>query len=88
MGTILDTITCYADAVTGNGGWDNLAAASGESLSIRWFEEGTKVTAFVALVAVSKDEPPASHERFKKQLEEKPTPGALEWPLRMFVGDH
>jgi hypothetical protein len=44
VGTILDTITTYADGVTGNGGWDNLAAASGEALSIRWFEEGTKVT--------------------------------------------
>jgi hypothetical protein len=51
-------------------------------------DDGTKVTAFVALIAVSKDEPAAAHQRFAKQLEEKPAPGAVEsWPLRMFVGD-
>lgn len=44
MGAILDDITVFADNVTGGGGWDALAAASGESLSIRWLGPDTKVT--------------------------------------------
>src|SRR5882762_6465785 len=44
MGAILDDITVFADNVTGAGGWDALAAVSGESLSIRWLGPDTKVT--------------------------------------------
>lgn len=43
MGVIIDDITVFADAVSGGGGWDALAAASGESLSIRWLGQNTKV---------------------------------------------
>ncbi len=43
MGVILDDITVFADAVTGGGGWDALAAVNGESLSIRWLGDGTRV---------------------------------------------
>lgn len=43
MGTILDTITVFADNVTGGGGWDSLPAASGQSLQVRYFEAGTQV---------------------------------------------
>ncbi len=44
MGTYLDSVLCFKDALTGAGARDALAAASGDSLSIRWFEEGTRVT--------------------------------------------
>jgi hypothetical protein len=43
MGVILDDITAFLDNATGGGGWDALAAASGESLSIRWLGDGTRV---------------------------------------------
>lgn len=44
MGAILDDITVFADAVTGGGGWDALAAVAGESLGIRWLGPDTRVT--------------------------------------------
>lgn len=44
MGVILDDITAFLDNATGGGGWDALAAASGESLSIRWLGDGTRVS--------------------------------------------
>src|SRR5581483_6698155 len=34
----------FKDSLTGGGARDALAAASGDSLSIRWFEAGTRVT--------------------------------------------
>ena len=43
MGKILDDITVFADNVTGGGGWDALAAVSGESLTVRWLAPGTTV---------------------------------------------
>jgi len=43
MGKILDSITTFADAVTGGGGWDALPASSGESLTVRWLAPGTSV---------------------------------------------
>lgn len=42
MGQILDTITCFKDSLSGSS-FETLAAASGESLSIRWLGEGTQV---------------------------------------------
>lgn len=44
MGIYLDSILTFKDNLTGGGARDTLAAASGDSLSIRWFEEGTRVT--------------------------------------------
>lgn len=43
MGTILDDLTTFKDALTG-GAFEALAAADGESLSIRWLGDGTRVT--------------------------------------------
>ena len=43
MGRILDTITAFKDSLTGSA-FETLAAASGDSLSIRWLGEGTKVS--------------------------------------------
>jgi hypothetical protein len=42
VGTILDSITTFKDNITG-GAFETLAAASGESLAIRWLEAGTQV---------------------------------------------
>lgn len=42
MGVILDDITCFKDNLTG-GAFEALAAASGESLAIRWLGANTKV---------------------------------------------
>lgn len=42
MGTFLDSITVFADAVTGGGGWDNLPAATGQSTTLRFLGEGSK----------------------------------------------
>ena len=42
MGACFDTITCFLDNATGGGGWDNLAAASGESLQVRYFGADTR----------------------------------------------
>lgn len=44
MGIFLDSVLCFKDNLTGGGARDALAAASGDSLSIRWFEEGTQVS--------------------------------------------
>jgi hypothetical protein len=44
MGTILDSVLTFKDNITGGGARDTLAAASGDSLAVRWFEEGTRVT--------------------------------------------
>lgn len=44
MGVYLDSILTFKDNLTGGGARDSLAAASGDSLAIRWFEEGTRVT--------------------------------------------
>jgi hypothetical protein len=41
MGKILDSILCFKDALAG-GGFESLAAASGDSLALRWFGEGTR----------------------------------------------
>lgn len=41
MGTILDTITVFKDSLTGSA-YEALAAASGDSLQLRWFGEGTQ----------------------------------------------
>lgn len=43
MGVVLDDITAFKDALTG-GAFETLAAADGESLSIRWLGDGTRVT--------------------------------------------
>lgn len=43
MGTVIDDITCFKDAITG-GAFETIAAVSGESLSIRWLGDGTRVT--------------------------------------------
>jgi hypothetical protein len=42
VGTILDTISCFKNSLTG-GSFEALAAATGESLSVRWFGDGTTV---------------------------------------------
>jgi len=42
VGVILDDITCFKDAITGTN-FEALAAADGESLSIRWLGSNTKV---------------------------------------------
>jgi hypothetical protein len=42
MGVILDDVTAFKDAITGSA-FEALAAADGESLSIRWLGEGTRV---------------------------------------------
>lgn len=42
MGVILDDITVFKDAITGSA-FESLAAADGESLSIRWLGVGTRV---------------------------------------------
>ena len=42
MGVILDTITAYKDSLTG-GAFEALTVASGESSSIRWLGDGTRV---------------------------------------------
>jgi hypothetical protein len=44
MGIYWDSILTFKDSLSGGGSWDTLAAASGDSLSVRWFEEGTRVT--------------------------------------------
>lgn len=43
MGIYLDSILTFKDNITGGGARDTLAAASGDSLAVRWFEEGTRV---------------------------------------------
>lgn len=43
MGIYLDSILTFKDNITGAGGRDALAAASGDSLAVRWFEQGTRV---------------------------------------------
>jgi len=43
MGRILDDITTFKDNITG-GAFEALAAVDGESLSVRWLGEGTRVT--------------------------------------------
>lgn len=43
MGVVIDDITTFKDNITG-GAFETLAAVTGESLSIRWFEQGTQVT--------------------------------------------
>lgn len=43
MGRYLDSILTFIDNATGGGARDTLAAASGDSLSLRWFEEGSRV---------------------------------------------
>lgn len=43
MGIYCDSILAFKDNLTGGGARDALAAASGDSLSVRWFEEGTRV---------------------------------------------
>ena len=43
MGRYLDSILTFADNIVGAGARDALAAASGDSLSLRWFEEGSRV---------------------------------------------
>ncbi len=42
MGTILDDITAFKNSLTG-GAFETIAAATGESLSIRWLGAGTQV---------------------------------------------
>lgn len=42
MGRYVDSVLAFKDNLTG-GSFEALAAASGDSFSIRWFEEGTKV---------------------------------------------
>lgn len=44
MGVFLDSVLTFKDNITGGGARDTLAAASGDSLAIRWFEQGTHVT--------------------------------------------
>jgi hypothetical protein len=41
MGEFLDSITVFADNVTGGGGWDSLPAVAGQSLSLRYLGEGS-----------------------------------------------
>ena len=41
MGVILDTISTFKNSLTG-GSFEALTAATGESLSVRWFGEGTR----------------------------------------------
>lgn len=43
MGVYIDSIVTFKDNLTGGGARDTLAAASGDSLAVRWFEEGTRV---------------------------------------------
>ena len=43
MGRYLDSILTFADNIVGAGARDLLPAASGDSLSLRWFEEGSRV---------------------------------------------
>lgn len=43
MGVYLDSVVTFKDNLTGGGARDTLAAASGDSLAVRWFEEGTRV---------------------------------------------
>lgn len=43
MGVYIDSILTFKDNITGAGARDTLAAASGDSLAVRWFEEGTRV---------------------------------------------
>lgn len=42
MGVILDTISCFKNSLTG-GSFEALTAATGESLSVRWFGDNTRV---------------------------------------------
>lgn len=42
MGVILDSILCYKDSLTG-GSFEALSVASGDSLSLRWLGDGTRV---------------------------------------------
>lgn len=65
-----------------------LVAELGKDIQARVWEgtdgHGTKVVAFIARIAVSEDEPPATHERFLKELQETPKPRAADvWPGRM-----
>lgn len=67
-----------------------LTPAHGRSIEARVWDgvdsHGTRLSAFIGLVAVSLDEPAAAHERFQRELKEKPVPGAVDaWPLRMVV---
>lgn len=41
MGQYLDSILCFKDNLTG-GAFETISAASGDSLSLRWFGEGTQ----------------------------------------------
>lgn len=43
MGVYLDSILTFKDNITG-GAFETLSVASGDSLSLRWFGEGTRVT--------------------------------------------
>lgn len=43
MGVIFDSILCYKDAISGSA-FEALSVASGDSLSLRWFGEGTQPT--------------------------------------------
>ncbi len=43
MGTYIDSVLAFEDGIAG-GAFETLAAASGDSLSVRWFEQGTKVS--------------------------------------------
>ena len=43
MGIYVDSVLAFKDNITG-GGFETLSAASGDSLAIRWFEQGTVVT--------------------------------------------
>src|SRR5690348_2941289 len=52
MGQILDTLTAFKNSLTG-GSFEALSAATGDSLSIRWFGEGTQAQLLDAWVADS-----------------------------------
>lgn len=45
MGVILDSILVYKDNITG-GAFEALSVASGDSLTLRWFGDGTKPTLY------------------------------------------
>lgn len=41
MGTFLDSITTFKDSLSGGGAWDSLAAATGQSLTLRFLGDGS-----------------------------------------------
>jgi hypothetical protein len=52
VGTIVDTLTAFKNSLAG-GSFETLAAATGDSLSIRWFGDGTRAQLLEAWVGDS-----------------------------------